>query len=469
MKKALKAAPTAGVRTVLYTIPIALLLLAAAAAPLGAQQHILGGSLSGDYRLTVGEDFDPANSVFNRGLLKLELYADLNPNEKVHVFLDSWLTAAWHFPAGFTDAEVDADNPFDYEDLLPLEIVMREAYADLYGFPHSSMDVRAGRQRIVWGTAEQVSVIDNLNPSDLEDFWDFGRRLPSEALKISWYTRLFTLEGVYLPLFRPAVLPEQMFERMQSAVPDLSAPLVLTSLVMDYTLPGADPWKNASLGTRLSLSLLGWDLGLSYIYGRQDFPALATIIGTIDGAAPNVEIDIDNSYPRRHIAGLDLVGELLGLGLWAEGALNFPDHTVVTDMTGVGGGVTEEDAELYFKACAGLDYTFARGAYLNLQYAHGLAFENSREELQDYLLAAVEWEVLDGRLKLGPLAVALELDDPKEFADSWALVVNPELTLKPFDSAEISAGLRWIEGREGTTFGLSKEESEIYLQGTFSF
>lgn len=48
-------------------------------------------------------------------------------------------------------------------------------------------------------------------------------------------------------------------------------------------------------------------------------------------------------------------------------------------------------------------------------------------------------------------------------------MVNPELSLKPFDSAEITAGLRWIEGRGGTTFGLSKEESEIYLQSTFSF
>jgi len=466
--KALKTAPAAGVRTVLYALPIALLLLAASAAPLGAQ-HVLGGSLSGDYRLTVGEDFDLANTVFNRGLLRLNLYADLNPNEKVRVFLDSWLTAAWYFPGGFTDAVVNADNPFDYEDLLPLEILLLEAYADLYGFPHSSMDVRAGRQRIVWGTAEQVSVIDNLNPSDMEDFWDFGRRLPSEALKISWYTRLFTLEGVYLLLFRPAVLPEQMFERMQSAVPDLSAPLVLTSLLMDYTLPCADPWDNTTMGARLSLSLLGWDLGLSYIFGRQDFPAPATITGSFDGGAPNVEIDIDNSYPRRHIAGLDLAGELFGLGLWAEGALYFPDHTVVTDMTEVGGGVTEEDAELYFKACAGLDYTFAFGPYLNLQYVHGLAFENSREELQDYLLAAIEWEVLNGFLKIGPLAVALEVDDPKELANSWALVVNPELSLKPFDSAEISAGLRWIQGKEGTTFGLNKEASEIYLQGTLSF
>ena len=39
----------------------------------------------------------------------------------------------------------------------------------------------------------------------------------------------------------------------------------------------------------------------------------------------------------------------------------------------------------------------------------------------------------------------------------------------PFDSAEISAGLRWIRGKEGTTFGLSREESELYVEVTFSF
>jgi hypothetical protein len=468
MKNTPRSIPIAGIKTVLSAIPIAVILLISAGQPLEAQQHLVGGSLSGDFRLTVGEQLDIADGVFNRGLLKLDLYADLNPHEKVRLFLDSWLTAAWDFPAALTDVAFEADNPFDYEDLLPLEIVLREAYADLYGFPHSSMDLRAGRQRIVWGTAEQVSVIDSLNPSDLEDFWDFGRRLPSEALKISWYTRLFTLEGVYLPLFRPAVLPEQMFQRMQSAVPDLS-PLVVTDLVMDYTLPGTDPWKNASAGARLSVSLLGWDLALSYIFGRQDFPAPAEITATWVIPPTDVRIEIDNHYPRRHVAGLDLVGELFGLGLWAEGALFFPDCTVVTNTTTVGGGISEEDAEHYFKACAGLDYTFCFGPYINVQYAHGLAFENSRDQLQDYLLAAVEWEVLNGLLKLGPLAVALEVDDPAELADSWGIVVNPEVSIKPFDSAEISAGLRWIQGREGTTFGLNKEESELYIQGTFNF
>jgi hypothetical protein len=210
LRKTAKAAPTDRIKIILLAIPVAALLLALAAATLGAQQHLVGGSLSGDFRLTVGGNFDLADSSFNRGLMKIDVYADLNPNDKVRIFMDGWLTAAWNFSGGFTDVDLSTGNPFGYEELLPLETVLREACVDLYGFPHPSMDLRAGRQRIVWGTADQISVIDNLNPSDLEDFWDFGRRLPSEALKIAWYTRLFTLEGVYLPLFRPAVLPEQM-------------------------------------------------------------------------------------------------------------------------------------------------------------------------------------------------------------------------------------------------------------------
>ncbi len=456
-------------KVILYVTSAAFALLALAGQPLEAQQRLVGGYLSSDFRLAVGNDFDFPNSSFSRGELLFDLYAEMNPNEQVHIFLDGWLLAAWSFPEGFTDVDFSVHNPFDYEGLLPVDIVLREAYVDLYGFPHRNMDLRAGRQRIPWGTAEKISAIDNLNPSDLEDFWDFGRCLPSEALKLTWYTRLFILQCVYLPLFRPAVLPEGISEKLQSAIPDLS-PLVLSNLVMSYSLPVADPWQNATLGTRLSFSLFGWDLALSYIFGRQDFPAATTIFGTSTGGLPYVELEVENSYPRRHIAGLDVVGELFGLGVWAEGAAFFPDYTVVTDLTAVSGGsLSEEDAEHYVKACFGLDYTFPFGLYFNVQYAHGLAFENSREELQDYLLAAVEWELLNGRLKLGPLAVALEVDDPSDFGGTWGVVINPELSFKPFDAAEISAGLRWIEGQDGTTFGLSKEENELYLKGKFSF
>ena len=104
-------------------------------------------------------------------------------------------------------------------------------------------------------------------------------------------------------------------------------------------------------------------------------------------------------YPWQHIAGLDVAGELFGLGLWGEAALFFPDTLVVTDMTAVGGERTEKQQDIYLKGVVGFDYTFTNGMYVNLQYAHGLAYENSREELEHYLMLGFEWKVFDGLLK----------------------------------------------------------------------
>jgi hypothetical protein len=129
----------------------------------------------------------------------------------------------------------------------------------------------------------------------------------------------------------------------------------------------------------------------------------------------------------------------------------------------------EERAEWYAKWAAGLDYTFANGIYANLQYVHGFYSENIRAALNDYLLLGLEWKLFQERLTLGPLGLALEVDDPADPAGSWGLVLNPELSFQPLDAARLTAGLRWFAGEPGTTFGGQREAAEIYLKAAFSF
>ncbi len=181
-----------------------------------------------------------------------------------------------------------------------------------------------------------------------------------------------------------------------------------------------------SAGIRVSAFAGGWDIACGYLWGRDD---QFTVTRTLATGLPSPPLELTGAYLRQQVLSLDLAGELAGLGLWAEAALFLPEEkTLVTDLTAVSGPLTTETTRPYFKALAGLDYTFPGGVYVNLQLLHGLFSENSRESLQNYVLAGVERPLAGGRVKLGPLGLALEIDDLRNPGQTWALIVNPELS-----------------------------------------
>lgn len=420
----------------------------------GAQGLEWGGELRGEMSLPAGEDFRFAEDRLGPGLLRLGLNLAARPSERLGLYAEAALLAQ-----GLPQALASLADLSSLDALAPLDLELVEAYADVRGFLLPQVDLRAGRQRIAWGTAEGVSVIDNVNPLDLEDPWDFGRRLAGEALRVKAYLPGLTVEAVYIPFFRPARLPEDA-----SAAVRLPEGLPPAPVLFAVDAPGDGFAENATLGARLAVALGGWDLAASYLYGRQSLPAAARVTVL---AAP--EVDVVLSYPRQHVAGLEAAGELFGVGLWGEAALFWPEHSLVVDSTAVGGGVEQTAAEWYAKWVLGLDCTFAGGLYANLQYAHGFYNENERDSLNDYLLLAVEWKLLRERLKIGPLAVAWEVDDVRDIAGSWGLALNPELSVYPADAVQLTVGLRWLTGEPGTSFGGQEDNGELYLKAVFSF
>jgi hypothetical protein len=431
----------------LAAILIAILLTAGLAT--WAQGLEWGGELRGELALPAGEDFRFAEGGIDSGLLRLDLHLKAQPSQRLHLYAEAALEAQ-----GLPGELSSPAKLSSLQDLAPIGFELVEAYADVYGFLLPQLDLRAGRQRIVWGTAEGVSVIDNVNPLNLSDPWDYGRRLASDAVKLKAYVSVLTLEVVYVPYFRPALLPAD-----SSSL--LSAPPGATKVDYAILTPGDNLWGNATLGARLATAVGGWDITASYLYGRQSLPAATSVTVNADLSA-----DVRLSYPRQHVAGLEVAGELFGIGVWGEAALFWPDYTVVIDTTAVGGGLEETEAEWYAKWALGLDYTFAKGIYVNFQYVHGFYNENDRNALNDYLLLGLEWKLLRDRLKIGPLGLALEVDD---LAGSWGLALNPELSLYPVDAVQLTVGLRWLTGEQGTSFGSQEKESELYLKAVFSF
>ncbi len=378
------------------------------------------------------------------------------------------------------------NNMGDSEDLTghnapsSWDLEMREAYVDLYDFPLNGMDFRAGRQRIAWGAGDLVSPTDNLNPQDLLDIKDFGRRLGSDAVQLAWYPGDITLTAVYIPVFTPARLPANWLELFSqpAATNELPVPLVWTEQTnIKLQLPSSTPGESSAVGLKLSGRLGGYDLSLSYVDGRYDLPLVKEARGKfINPLDPMEGIELNEAllfFPRRRVLGFDLAGELAGAGVWAEAAVFFPEK--VTTVTTIESGPIPLLVETklldkpYLKYLAGADYTFPDGTYVNLQYLHGFPHERGREALEEYFLFALEKTLQHGRVKIVPLAGMLKIRDFQKIKENYALVLAPEISWYPVDGAEITLGINWIEAAGDSLFSSFRENDEVYLKIKYSF
>lgn len=397
----------------------------------------------------------------------LSLTAEASPNDHSHFFGQARLL--YHPPPR---AEVSSDLAIR-EQLSPWTIDVQEAYVDLYGFLHESVDLRIGKQRIAWGTADGLNPTDNLNPDDLEDIWDFGNHMGSLAANVSLYLGDLEISAVYLPSFTPALLPAGNWSAILSQEVSLPQGLTAATVTDTILLPSGNAKESSTGGLRIEGLLLGYDLSLSYVYGRDDLPIPRTIILSPGAVPGEVNIETELMYPRMHIIGFDLAGALADIGVWAEMAVFMPEEVILTtDLSLLGMPVQQSVAledEPYVKYVMGADYTFRNGIYANLQYLHGFIHERGRDQLEDYLVVGVEWTNGDGKWTVKPLQAALEIKDIEHLGDNYATILSPEIIYEPPGGAEVSIGYRMIEGKPSTTFGKMKEYDEIFFKLKYSF
>ncbi len=85
----------------------------------------------------------------------------------------------------------------------------RELYMDFYS---EKLDLRIGKQQIVWGQADGVFITDIVSPLNLTEFllWDFNEiRIGVTAVKATYYPHPdHDIEIVWIPVFTPSILPD---------------------------------------------------------------------------------------------------------------------------------------------------------------------------------------------------------------------------------------------------------------------
>lgn len=394
---------------------------------------------------------------------RLDLTAEASIKSKTHFFSELWIRSL-----GYPEIEHTGDLTSGSR-VSPLNLELREAYIDFYALGSKKLDLRIGRQRIAWGVGSNFNPTDNLNPDDIEDIMDFGRHLASDGFKASYYLGEYTITGVFIPTFKPAVLPEGDWG--SALIPGVTLPpgLILSEFTDQIIMPENKLSECSTSGLRVGRNLWGFDLSLSYIHGRDDLPIARKITATPGDEPFEVNLASELIYPRHDIAGIDLAGSLGNVGVWVEAAVFFPEKIkMASDFSSFGMGIQETTVlndDAFVKYLVGADYTFKNGIYMNSQFLHGF-FHERGDDLKNYLVFGLECQVLPEKLMI-PFGIIIETDNFHKSDSAW--IISPGIAFRPVSNAEITFGIRLIDGAADTTFGKLKENDEIFLKVKYAF
>ena len=436
----------------------------------GAQGLTLGGTLGAEERVST-----TATPSITLQDYRMSVTAGVKPVEGLRFYADGEVRAV--VPASFSATSLDGlirglspqgDNGVVYLDL-------REAYLELKGFLFENVDLKIGRQRVAWGTADTVNPTDNVNPYDLEDVWDFGRHRGSDGVQANIYLGPLTITALAMPTFSPATLPVGGWAAaFMSTGVSLPPGVVLAGMTTNVVLPGSALADTMTVGGKVKASFLGIDASVSYLYARDSLPIVdAVTVAFAPSGAPNVDVTADLVYPRMHIVGADLATSIFSVGVWAEAAVFVPQQVILTtDTTGAGGGVSQTVAlgtDPYVKYVVGADYTFPGNVYVNVQYLHGFLQQRGAAELEDFFLANLDWKLLDDALTISPLGVMVEIKDWSDVPNNYAVISAPSISFRPLDAVELKVGMHLIVGTGTTMFGAMSGQNEVFLKATCSF
>jgi hypothetical protein len=452
---------------------LSLILIVAISSTMNAQEESslkLSGELLTDQRLLLKND---NNWAWNENRLSLKLDQRVADNSKF--YSEIWLRNIG-LPTVASSHDLYNKGIVD-----PYNLEVREAYVQLNGFLTKNIDLSIGRQRIVWGTADKLNPTDNLNPLDLEDILDFGRRRGSDAINVNYYINNdFSLQGVFIPFFQPANMPVGIFANALNPNMELPQGMVLKSFSDSLTMPKYNLGESSTAGLKFKGFAKGADFSLSYVWGYDGLPYSAKNTLTPVDLTGGTSIHSQLSFIRTHSIGADIATSIAGIGVWAEAAAFIPENNIVmtNDLSAfypMSPVLVTQDSLLlkknkpYVKFVIGGDYNFSDGSYINLQYLHGFIHERGNDNMNDYFFLRYEKTILNNKLKIVPIGGGFIVTDWKNIKDNYALVYMPEIAYKATDNAEITLSTVIFDGKGDNLFANLKDYNMLMFKLKYSF
>ncbi|MCH2448530.1 MAG: hypothetical protein MK198_00135 [Gracilimonas sp.] len=213
---------------------------------------------------------------------------------------------------------------------------------------------------------------------------------------------------------------------------------------------------------RLSGNIDRWDYSLSYFNGYDDVPIARKLVINPSFSTPP---ELQMSFPKMQVAGIDIATDLSGFGLWAEAGVFWPEEVPLTTVVdNIETRQRQLEDKPYLKFTIGGDYTLSNGLYLNTQWMHGFFTERGSGSLNDYFVMQLEKDYFNEDL-LVTLGNSLEVNDWNALGYS----LSPELTYQAIDNFEAGVGAFLVWGEEGTLFNSWNELDQIFLRFRVDF
>lgn len=206
------------------------------------------------------------------------------------------------------------------------ELALREFYLDT---EWQGAQWRIGKQQVVWGEADGLKVLDQINPQDFREFIldDFD-----DSRIATWMINgefALTDDSSLQVLW----IPDTSYHRMPDSGTDFSftQPARVPQLPDGFTLSMREsdvpdnPLADSELGLRYTAFVSGWDITLNYLYHYNDF---AVLYQQLDGNT----VTVTPSYERSHLLGGTLSNAFGDLTLRAEVGLNSDSYFVSNNL-----------------------------------------------------------------------------------------------------------------------------------------
>jgi hypothetical protein len=339
-----------------------------------------------------------------------------------------------------------------------LDFRMREIYLDLY---FDNLDIRVGKQQIVWGKADGVFITDIVSPLNLTEFLlpDFDEiRVGVYAAKFDYYFGNSTIEAIWKPVYAGNELPPS--GSIWYKPPEFPAPPTF-----DYSKQDIDPtFENSEFYLKYSMtsSAIDFDLMGAYIWDQTASMYVEKEFGfdTLTNQPGLTGLLITPEHNRLNVFGGSFTSTIKSFVIRGEAAYYNGKYFQTADPLAEG-ALTQND---YLHYVVGLDYSVGN-LKLSAQFIQKYIMDYNdfidEEEFGNTMTFLARYDAVRETLHLELFSyVGLNYGDA---------LIRPKVTYDFSDSFSILLGSNIFVGDERGMFGKYVDNSMIYTKIKYNF